>query len=130
MEYTLQLTDEIALQKDCLLYTSIREFIPVKTASTSTVYLQETFEYTVTLENTCDNPLTDVFFQDLIPQGLSFVPGSVIVNGISQPTLQPNTGFALPNVAPHSSVVAVSYTHLDVYKRQGDTGDWHYSMCI
>lgn len=117
--------DDIALHE-----ILIREFIPVKTASTSTVYLQETFEYTVTLENTCDNPLTDVFFQDLIPQGLSFVPGSVIVNGISQPTLQPNTGFALPNVAPHSSVVVTFTVRADAIPATNPTlnhADMRYS---
>lgn len=76
----------------------VPEFIPVKTVSQSTVSLGETVQYTVTLENTCAQPLTDVFFQDIIPEGLTFVPGSVIINGTLQPGADPETGFALPDI--------------------------------
>ena len=87
----------------------IREFIPVKTASTSTAFIGEEFQYTITLEDPCGNPLTNVFFQDMIPAGLSFVEGSVIVNGISQPQANPNTGFIVPDV-PVQGSVTITFT--------------------
>lgn len=76
----------------------IREFTPVKTVDSSVASIGETVEYTVTLTNTCSNPLTDVFFRDLVPAGLVFVPGSVTVNGTNFPAADPNTGFALPDI--------------------------------
>lgn len=87
----------------------IQEFIPVKTASTSIAYLGEEFQYTITLQDPCGNPLTNVFFQDTIPAGLSFVDGSVIVNGISQPQANPNTGFMVPDV-PVQGSVTITFT--------------------
>ncbi len=76
----------------------VPQFIPVKTVSRSTVSLGETIQYTVTLQNTCSQPLTDVFFRDIVPEGLTFVPGSVIVNGTILPNVDPETGFALPDI--------------------------------
>lgn len=76
----------------------VPQFIPVKEASQSTVSVGETVQYTVTLENTCSQPLTDVFFRDMVPNGLTFVPGSVIVNGTLQPAANPNVGFTLPDI--------------------------------
>lgn len=90
--------DDVAFQE-----ILIKEFIPVKTASVSTAFLGEEFTYTVTLANTCGNPLTNVFFQDAIPEGLSFLAGSVVVDGVSQPQANPNTGFVIPDVLAQSS---------------------------
>ncbi|MGJ0906503.1 SdrD B-like domain-containing protein [Clostridium botulinum] len=73
-------------------------FIPVKTVSTPVANVGETVTYTVTLENTCTSPLTNVFFKDNVPNGLSFVPGSVTVNGVSDVTLDPNIGFTIPDI--------------------------------
>ncbi|MBU5299074.1 DUF11 domain-containing protein [Clostridium sporogenes] len=73
-------------------------FIPVKTVSTPVANVGETVTYTVTLENTCTSPLTNVFFKDNVPNGLSFVPGSVTVNGVSDVTLDPNIGFSIPDI--------------------------------
>ena len=86
----------------------IREFTPVKMAEISSASIGEEIPYTVTLTNTCTNPLTDVFFRDMIPSGLTFVPGSVTINGTSFPAANPNTGFALPNV-PGGQTVTVTF---------------------
>ena len=64
--------DDVAFQE-----IQIRQFTPVKTASASSVSVGEVFDYTVTLTDTCANPLTEVFFRDLLPVGVTFVPGSV-----------------------------------------------------
>ena len=76
----------------------LREFIPVKTASTATASVGEIIDYTVTLTDLCANPLTNVFFRDAVPAGLTFVPGSVNVNGTQLPAADPNTGFSLPDI--------------------------------
>ncbi|MBO0576661.1 DUF11 domain-containing protein [Clostridium botulinum] len=83
-------------------------FIPVKTVSTPVANVGETVTYTVTLENTCTSPLTNVFFKDNVPNGLSFVPGSVTVNGVSDVTLDPNIGFTIPDI-PGGSTATVTF---------------------
>ena len=42
----------------------------------------DTVGYTVTIKNTSDYPLEQVSFQGEIPVGLTFVPGSLVINGI------------------------------------------------
>lgn len=76
----------------------IPEFIPVKTVSTPSAGIGETVMFQVKLENTCTQPLTDVFFRDIVPDGFQFVAGSVIVNGITEPAFDPNIGFAVPDI--------------------------------
>jgi len=73
-------------------------FRPVKTASESRVNVGETVTYTVTIENTCTMPMANVFFFDNIPDGMVFVPGSVIINNTPDLLANPNTGFTLPNI--------------------------------
>lgn len=73
-------------------------FTPVKTASNTNISVNETVTYTVTLTNDCESPLTNVFFKDAIPNGLSFIPNSVSVNDVEIPNANPNTGFTIPNI--------------------------------
>ncbi len=62
----------------------------------------------MTLENTCTNPLTNVFFKDNVPNGLLFVAGSVIVNGVSEGSFDPNVGFTIPNI-PGGSTATITF---------------------
>jgi len=83
-------------------------FIPVKTISTPVANVGETVTYTVTLENTCTSPLTNVFFKDIVPNGLLFVAGSVTVNGVSEESSDPNIGFTIPDI-PGGSTATVTF---------------------
>lgn len=85
----------------------IREFTPVKTASTSTASIGEIIDYTVTLTDVCANPLTNVFFKDLVPPGLSFVPGTVSINGTLYPQADPVIGFNLPDIPPGGTATVI-----------------------
>lgn len=96
--------DDVAFQE-----IQIRQFTPVKTVSASSVSVGEVFDYTVTLTDTCANPLTEVFFRDLLPVGVTFVPGSVRVNGATFPSANPNTGFSLPDI-PGGQSVTVTFS--------------------
>lgn len=60
--------------------------------------------YTSVITNNGNIPIVNVFFQDSIPVGTTFVVGSVYVNGINQPTYDPQTGFFAANLAPQASV--------------------------
>lgn len=70
----------------------------IKTASVSSVDVGETVTYTITISNTYTRPMAKVEFQDIVPDGLLFVPGSVMVNNAKQPAADPNTGFSLPDI--------------------------------
>jgi uncharacterized repeat protein (TIGR01451 family) len=85
--------DDVALQE-----ILVPTFTPVKSSSTFTANVGDIVTYTVQLTNTCTSPLTDVFFKDNIPNGLLFLPGSVIVNGVPEPGADPNIGFPLPDI--------------------------------
>jgi uncharacterized repeat protein (TIGR01451 family) len=92
--------DDVSLQQ-----ISVPIFTPVKSSSTSTANVGDIVTYTVQLTNTCTSPLTNVFFKDTLPIGLLFVPGSVTVNGASQPDVDPNTGFPLPDIQGAATAV-------------------------
>lgn len=89
----------------------VPRFIPVKTADRQTANVGETVHFTVTLTNTCQSPLTDLIFRDLVPNGLSFVPGSVMINNTSVPAVNPELGFTLPDV-DGGETVTVSFEAL------------------
>ncbi|MCC3868660.1 DUF11 domain-containing protein, partial [Terrisporobacter mayombei] len=91
--------DDVSLQK-----ITVPIFTPIKESSASTANVGEIVTYTVRLNNTCTSPLTNVFFKDILPIGLLFIPGSVMVNGVPNLGADPNIGFDLPNVTGLGSV--------------------------
>ncbi len=82
----------------------VPRFVPVKAVDRQLANVGETVRFTVTMTNTCQSPLTDLFFLDTIPDGFSFVAESVIVNGTPVLNADPNTGFALPDVGGGETV--------------------------
>lgn len=87
----------------------VPEFIPVKSIDKSEVIVGETVVYTVTLTNTCTEPLTDVMFLDNLPNGSAFVPGSVTINNAVTPLADPAVGFTLPDI-PGGETVTVRFS--------------------
>lgn len=60
--------------------------------------------YTTVITNTGTLLKSSIVFTDPIPVGTSFVAGSVRINGISYPAYNPQTGFALADLASGESV--------------------------
>ena len=85
--------DDISLRE-----IEVPQFIPEKSVSDSNAEVGQVVTYTINLENTCNSPLTDVFFQDIVPEGLEFLPGTVTVNGNLEANANPNNGFNIPNI--------------------------------
>lgn len=83
-----------------------------KSASASSATVGSTLVYSVTAENT-GNLAAVVTITDPIPAGASFVPNSVIVNGVVQPGASPEAGFSLGPVAPNSPVTATFAVVID-----------------
>ncbi|KAB1916902.1 DUF11 domain-containing protein [Clostridioides difficile] len=90
--------NDYAIDDVSLREIAVPTFTPIKTSNTETANVGDIITYTVTLDNTCDSPLTNVFFRDLIPNGLEFIPGTVTVDEVSVPGVDPNTGFPLPDI--------------------------------
>lgn len=74
-------------------------YTPVKSADKSQLNVGDTVNYTVTLSNTGINTLTDVNLTDLVPAGMTFVPGSVTVNGQADSAAEPGIGFSVPDIS-------------------------------
>ncbi|MCF0146794.1 MAG: DUF11 domain-containing protein [Clostridium sp.] len=67
----------------------------------------DTLNYTITVNNTGTVTLSNVNFKDIIPSGATFVNGSVVIDGVSKPTYNPNTGFLMNDVLPGGYSVVV-----------------------
>lgn len=85
--------DDVSLQE-----IIVPTFVPVKSSSATTANIGDIVTYTVRLTNTCTRPLTNVFFEDILPLGLEFENGSVTINGLSDAGADPNIGFDLPDI--------------------------------
>ena len=75
-----------------------------KSSDISAAKSGDTITYTIEIENTGNVIATNVIFNDVVDSNTTFVAGSVTVNGTSQPTYNPNTGFNLPNINPGETV--------------------------
>lgn len=64
----------------------------------------DTLHYTSVITNTGTLLKSDLIFTDAIPDGTTFTAGSVTVDGTPYPAYDPQTGFALPDLAAGESV--------------------------
>ncbi|MFX3646823.1 MAG: beta strand repeat-containing protein [Paenibacillus sp.] len=83
-----------------------------KTASAIDAVVGDTLTYTIVISNTDTDPINSVVFTDAIPTGSVFIPGSVTVDGIVQPTADPTTGVSLGTIGPGVSVTVTFSTNV------------------
>ncbi len=82
----------------------------IKTKNAEKTFMQEgeiTHHY-VTISNMSEALLFNNVFKDTMSAGASYVPGSVKVNGVSQPSYDPIAGFPLPNIEP-TAIAEIEY---------------------
>lgn len=77
-------------------------------ASTPTTFIGDVVTYTLQLRNEGTRPLTAVIATLPVPEGTSFLPGSVIAGGIYQPEADPASGVGLGSL-PGGAASEVSY---------------------
>jgi len=77
----------------------------VKSASKTTATVGDIIDFTISFSNNADSAITSISFTDSMPDGLTFVPESVMINGISCLACDPNTGFDLPDLAAEADMV-------------------------
>ena len=83
-------------------------FTKVKTSNKTFLQEGDVATQTVTLSNASLINVTNVFFRDTLSGGATYVAGSVVVNGVPQPTFDLITGFALADLPPNG-VAVISY---------------------
>lgn len=71
------------------------EVTATKTVDVAAGAVGDVLTYTVLISNVGIIPVTDVFFQDIIPEGTTFVEGSVTIGGVQQLGLNPEIGFTV-----------------------------------
>ena len=121
-----------------IVTTEILTYSFTKVKTSNKTFLQEgnTATQTVTLNNTSLINITDIFFKDNLSSGATYALGSVVVNGVPQPSYDLNTGFALGNLAPNG-VIVVSYdirannplTQTPVTNYAKTPTSWNWSFC-
>jgi len=77
----------------------------IKSTSKTTAVTGETIDFTVSFSNNADSVMTGISFIDHMPDGLEFVPESVIINGINCLECDPSSGFDLPDLVSGDNMI-------------------------
>lgn len=86
------------------VFIVVRDVTNVKSVDRSYAVKGDFLTYTSVITNTGNIPVTNVVFTDAVPVGTSFVAGSVAIDGINYPALDPQVGFFAANLLPQASV--------------------------
>ena len=62
----------------------------------------ETLTYTITITNSGNVDINDIFFTDNIPQGTTFVEKSVSIDGTDMPAYRSDIGYNVANLPPNA----------------------------
>ncbi|MGL4875840.1 MAG: beta strand repeat-containing protein [Clostridium sp.] len=71
-----------------------------KTVDKKEATIGDVVTYTIVLKNVGNVPTNNTVFKDTIPTGTTFVPSSVVLNGVVLSTANPETGISLGTVQP------------------------------
>lgn len=91
-------TDNAFAADDIELREATLPFTVQKSVNPTSAGLDDTVTYTVVLNNTSSNTLSNVTFVDKLPAGLEFVPNTLTVNGQAKAGADPNTQFTIDNI--------------------------------
>ena len=80
----------------------------VKSSDSTFLAEGETALQTIVFTNNSSVNMTSLSFTDTMSAGAGYVAGTVRVNGVSQPTYDPATGFALPDI-PAGGSTTITY---------------------
>ncbi len=85
------------------------EVTATKTVDVATGTMGDVLTYTVLISNVGVIPVTDVFFQDVIPEGTTFVENSVTIGAIQQPGVNPEIGFTVTPLLIVNGNISVTF---------------------
>ncbi|HAX73956.1 MAG TPA: hypothetical protein DCY20_10575, partial [Firmicutes bacterium] len=75
--------------------------------------------YSVVVHNTGNIPATDTIFLDQLQSQLSFISGTVSIDNVQNPTLNPTTGFTLGTLAPGAQKTVSFDVRISTYPPTG-----------
>ncbi|WDH84704.1 DUF7507 domain-containing protein [Paenibacillus urinalis] len=75
----------------------------VKSVSVPTAVVGDTITYSIVITNNGITNVTNAVLSDVLPSQSSFVPGSVTINGVTQPNANPAGGISIGTLAPGAS---------------------------
>ncbi|ANY70200.1 hypothetical protein BBD42_29615 [Paenibacillus sp. BIHB 4019] len=106
--YTYTLPDGRMFAKNSLSNTvtisvSTPNVSVLKSSGSSSVASGDTLTYSVLVANNGLAPIHNAVISDMMPQGTSFITGSVFVNGASVPLANPAIGIPIGTLAPSAS---------------------------
>lgn len=78
---------------------------PTKSVNKAYATIDDLVTYTVSVANTGNTLAKNVNFRDVIPSGLTFIQGSVTINGTSYTGYNPYNSFTLGNIISGDTVV-------------------------
>lgn len=84
-----------------------------KSASVAVAVSGQTIKFTNEITNSGKATNTKVFFKDTIPAGVTFVPGSVEIDGVKNESLDPNVGFSLTDLNASSTTTVTFDVKVD-----------------
>lgn len=111
--YTFQTLDGRIIRRD-ITSNGVRislanaQLIISQRANTMQTFVGDVITFTITIQNTGTVPVVNASLSVLLSAGMSFVPGSVVLNGIISPGLDPVQGFILPVINP-GEVIQLTY---------------------
>lgn len=113
VQFTYTLPDgssQTETRESNIVTTEILTYSFTKVKSSNKTFLQEgeIATQTIVLTNNSLYNLSNLFFTDTLSSGASHVLGSVIVNGVAQPTYDIVAGFNLDDMAPNA-VTTINY---------------------
>lgn len=76
-----------------------------KTVNLAYATINDILSYTITIKNTGNVVETSMFFIDTLSSGGAFIDGTVTIDGVSKPNLNPINGFALPDLVVGNTTV-------------------------
>lgn len=76
-----------------------------KSADKQFANVNDIITYTTTLTNSGNTLASNVVFTDAIPNGTSFIPNSVTVNGTTLPNVNPATGVTIDPINPNANTI-------------------------
>ena len=98
-------TTNLNLSKNMIVIT--------KTSDKSVVIKGQKIKFQNVITNTGNLKNTDVEFKDPIPEGTTFVNGSVMVNGVVQGGSNPSVGFKIDDLEPNATVTVTFEVTVD-----------------
>ncbi len=77
----------------------------IKSANRSITRIGQIITYTVAVTNVGTVPITNTLLIDAIAAGTTFIPNSILVDGIPRPNENPITGIALNIILPNNTII-------------------------